>query len=133
MEKDGKVMIVSVTLPRLWNFKAGQCVKLCIPSLGWGSFLQWHPFALSSCELVDGNMVIRLMIRERKGFTAILANKGNPDHEMVALIDGPYGKQIPLRTYGTVLLFASGIGIAGVLLYAQQTLEEYDAQRTSCR
>jgi NAD(P)H-flavin reductase len=133
MEKDGKVMIVSVTLPRLWNFKAGQCVKLCIPSLDWGSFLQWHPFALSSCELVDGNMVIRLMIRERKGFTAILANKGNPDHEMVALIDGPYGKQIPLRTYGTVLLFASGIGIAGVLLYAQQTLEEYDAQRTSCR
>jgi NAD(P)H-flavin reductase len=78
-------------------------------------------------------MVIRLMIRERKGFTAILANKGNPNQEMVALIDGPYGKQIQLRTYSTVLLFASGIRIARILLYAQQTLEEYNAQRTSCR
>jgi predicted ferric reductase len=133
MEKDGKIMIVSITLPRPWDFKAGQHVKLCIPGLSWGSFLQWHPFTLSSYELVNGNMVIHLMIRERKGFTAMLANKGNPDHEMVALIDGPYGKQIQLRTYGTVLLFASGIGIAGLLLYAQQTLEEYDAQRTSCR
>jgi predicted ferric reductase len=133
VEKDGKIMIVSVTLPRSWNFKAGQHVKLCVPSLSWGSFLQWHPFTLSSYELVNGNMVIHLMIRERKGFTAILANKGNPDQEMVALIDGPYGKQIQLRTYSTVLLFASGIGIAGILLYAQQTLEEYDAQITSCR
>jgi predicted ferric reductase len=133
IEKDGKIMIVSVTLPRPWNFKAGQHIKLCIPSLSWVSFLQWHPFTLSSYELVNGKMVIHLMIRERKGFTAILANKGNLDQGMDALIDGPYGKQIQLRTYSTVLLFASGIGIAGILLYAQQTLEEYDAQRTSCR
>lgn len=133
VERDGKIMIMSITLPRSWNFKAGQHIKLCIPGLSWGSLLQWHPFAISSYELVNGNMVIHLMIRERKGFTAILANKGNPDQEIVALIDGPYGKQIQLRTYSTVLLFASGIGIAGILLYAQQTLEEYDAQRTSCR
>ena len=52
---------------------------------------------------------------------------------MLAVVDGPYGREIPLRTYGTVLLFASGIGIAGLLLYANQTLEEYNAQRTSCR
>ena len=118
MEKDGKIMIVSVTLPRPWHFKAGQHVKLCIPSLSRSSFLQWHPFALSSYEVFNGNTVIRLMIRERKGFTALLANKGYPDYEMVALINGPYGKQIQLRTYGTVLLFASRIGIARLLLYA---------------
>ena len=133
MEKDGKIMIISVTLPRSWNFKAGQHVKLCIPSLSWGSSFQWHPFALSSYELVNKNMVIRLMIRERKGFTAILANTRKPDQEMVALIDGPYGKHIELKTYSTVILFASGIGIAGLLLYAQQTLEEYYAQRACCR
>jgi NAD(P)H-flavin reductase len=133
MEKDGKIIIASVTLPRQWNFKAGQHINLCIPSLSWGSILQWHPFAISSYELVNGNMAIRLLIRERRGFTAMLANKGIPNQDMVALIDGPHGKPIQLRTYGTVLLFASGIGIAGLLLYAQQTLEEYYAQRTSCR
>jgi len=73
------------------------------------------------------------MIREREGLTAILASKGSPDREMLALIDGPYGREIPLRTYGIVLLFTSGIGITGLLLYAHQTLEEYYAQRTSCR
>lgn len=131
VERDSKIMIVSVTLPRPWDFKAGQYVKICIPCLSWSSCLQWHPFCLSSYELVNGNMVIRLMIREREGFTALLASKGTP--EMLALVDGPYGREIQLRTYGTVLLFASGIGIAGILLYAHQALEEYYAQRTSCR
>jgi predicted ferric reductase len=131
VEKDGKIMIVSVTLPRAWDFKAGQYVKICIPYLSWSSCLQWHPFAISSSELVNGDKVIRLMIRERKGFTALLANRGIP--EMLALVDGPYGREIQLRSYGTVLLFASGIGIAGLLLYAHQILEEYDAQKTSCR
>ncbi len=80
--------------------------------------MQWHPFTLLSCELVNGNVVVHLMIRERKGFIAMLANKRNPDNEMVVLIDGPYGKQIQLRTYGIVLLFASGIRIARLLFYA---------------
>jgi len=133
IKKDGKIMIVSITLARRWNLKAGQHVNLCIPSLQWGSILQWHPFNVSSYELINEDMVIDLIIRERKGFTATLANKWKPDHDMVALIDGPHGNQIQLRTYGTVLLFASGIGIAGLLLYVQQTLEDYDAQRTSCR
>ena len=130
MEKDGDVMIMFVTLPRRRDFKAGQHINICIPSLGC---FQWHPFALSSCELVNENTIIRLLIKERNGFTARLANIRNPDEEMVAFIDGPYGRRIELRTYGTVLLFASGIGIAGLLFYAQQTLEEYDEQRTSCR
>jgi hypothetical protein len=63
-------------------------------------------------------MVIYLMIRERKGFTVMLTNKGNPNHEIVALINGLYSKQIQLRTYSIVLLFASRIRIARLLLYA---------------
>jgi hypothetical protein len=62
-------------------------------------------------------MVIYLMIKERKGFTAMLANKGNPNHEIVALINSLYSKQIQLRTYSIVLLFASKIGITRLLLY----------------
>jgi NAD(P)H-flavin reductase len=131
VEKDGKIMIVSVTPPRPWDPKGGQYVKICIPYLSWSSCLQWHPFAISSYERVNNKMIIRLIIRERKGFTALLANRGDP--EMLALVDGPYGREIQLRSYGTVLLFASEIGIAGVLLYAQQILEDYDAQKTCCR
>jgi hypothetical protein len=78
-------------------------------------------------------MVIRLIIKERKRFTTILASKGSSDREMLAFVNSSYGREIQLRTYSTVLLFASGIGIAGLLLYAHQTLKEYYAQRTGCR
>jgi hypothetical protein len=63
-------------------------------------------------------MVICLIIRERKGFTAILANIKNLNYKIVALINSLYSKQILLRTYSIVLLFASKIEIAKVLLYA---------------
>jgi len=63
-------------------------------------------------------MVIRLIIREREGLTAILASKGSLNRKMLALIDSLYSKEIPLKTYSIILLFASKIGIARLLLYA---------------
>jgi hypothetical protein len=65
------------------------------------------------------------MIREREGLTAIFASKGSPDREMLALINSPYGREIPLKTYDIVLLFTNRIGITRLLLYAHQTLKEY--------
>ena len=50
---------------------------------------------------------------------------------MRAIVEGPYGKEIHLDEYGTVLLFATGIGIAGQLPYVKQLLENfhnYDAK-----
>ena len=44
---------------------------------------------------------------------------------MGAVIEGPYGKELDLELYGTVLLFAIGIGIAGQLPYVIQLLEGY--------
>ncbi|KAI9784310.1 MAG: hypothetical protein M1839_002371 [Geoglossum umbratile] len=45
--------------------------------------------------------------------------------EMKAIIEGPYGNELNLELYGTVLLFATGIGIAGQLPYVKQLLEGY--------
>lgn len=124
VEKDSKIIIVSITPPRPWDPRDSQYVKIYIPYLSWSSYLQWHPFTILLYERVNNKMIIRLIIRERKGFTALLANRGDP--EMLALVNGPYSREIQLRSYSTVLLFASEIGIAGVLLYAQQILEEYN-------
>ncbi|KAB2099591.1 hypothetical protein AG0111_0g12058 [Alternaria gaisen] len=44
---------------------------------------------------------------------------------MRAVVEGPYGNELPLDSYGTVLLFATGIGIAGQLPYVTQLLEGY--------
>jgi predicted ferric reductase len=45
--------------------------------------------------------------------------------KMRAIVEGPYGKELQLDSYGTVLLFATGIGIAGQLPYITRLLEGY--------
>jgi NAD(P)H-flavin reductase len=45
--------------------------------------------------------------------------------DLAAVIEGPYGKGLNLDSYGTVLLFATGIGIAGQLPFVAQLLEGY--------
>ncbi|KAI0190540.1 hypothetical protein F4808DRAFT_465644 [Astrocystis sublimbata] len=42
-----------------------------------------------------------------------------------ALIEGPYGRSLSLGEYGTVLLLATGVGIAGQLPYVKELLELY--------
>lgn len=42
-----------------------------------------------------------------------------------ACLDGPYGRDLKLETFETVLLFAKGIGIAGVLPHALQLVERF--------
>jgi NAD(P)H-flavin reductase len=39
------------------------------------------------------------------------------------ILDRPYGKDLKLKDYKTVLLFAKGIGIAGVLTYTLSLVE----------
>lgn len=43
---------------------------------------------------------------------------------MKAFIDGPYGRELDLSQYGTVLLFATDIGIAAQLPYLKQLIAE---------
>jgi NAD(P)H-flavin reductase len=46
---------------------------------------------------------------------------------MRAIVEGLYGKELDLESYDTVLLFATGIGIAGQLPYVTQLLEQYQS------
>ncbi|KAI9831039.1 MAG: hypothetical protein M1819_005277 [Sarea resinae] len=60
---------------------------------------------------------LTLVISARTGMTSrlharALANRHSPGHvQLPALIEGPYGGLESLHSYGTVLLFAGGIGI----------------------
>ena len=65
-------------------------------------------------------------VRHFKGYTTVLLpNAFNDESTMRTIIEGPYGNELHLDSYGTVLLFATGIGIAGQLPYVTQLLEEY--------
>jgi predicted ferric reductase len=125
----GNINVVSLTLPRPWKFKPGQHIKICMPTLGTATLLQWHPFVLAWYEISDGQPIVYVIIKEQRGFTMMVRKRT----QITTFIDGPYGEDIQLQSYGTILLFASGIGMAAQLLYVRRTLAEYDERRTSCR
>jgi len=52
------------------------------------------------------------LIQPRKGFTTDLFLPSKCFRRKI-IIKGPYGKDLHLESYGTVLLFATGIRIAG--------------------
>jgi hypothetical protein len=115
------VLILDVDSTRPWNVRPGQYVYISIMRLGFLSSLQRHPFAIAQ-DCPSSSMEIR--IKPQNGFTKelmSLAAKREP-YECKALIEGPYGAHYSLREYGTVVMFATGIGIAGHLSYIKDLL-----------
>lgn len=120
---------VHIRLSRSWRPQAGQWVYLCIPGASHTSFMQSHPFFVTWWYKDAGEDVIVLIVEKRKGFTRDLFHYATNDIDlrsgMRAIVEGPYGKELDLETYDTVLLFATGMGIAGQLSYVTQLLEQY--------
>ena len=116
---------VHVKLARPWHHRPGQYAYLSIP---WVN-CQSHPFYVSWWYRDKDNDYIVFIIQKKNGFTKNLFSYANndlsQDSEMRALVEGPYGKELNLESYGTVLLFATDIGIAGQLPYVAQLLERY--------
>lgn len=125
----GEAMRVTLDLARPWTFRPGQHVYLYMPSVGmWTS----HPFTVAWSEekaveqdkemTVDRKEILELqktslslVIRRRTGFTDRLYRKAEQakDGQLAvrAFVEGPYGGVGMLHSYGTVMLFAGGIGI----------------------
>jgi predicted ferric reductase len=128
---------VHVRVSRTWRPRAGQYVYLSIPGVSHTSFVQSHPFFVSWWYRDAEGDVIVFIVQKRKGFTQDLfrhtTNDVDQRNEMRAIIEGPYGKELDLKSYGTILLFATGIGIAGQLPYITRLLEEYHNSREKNR
>lgn len=125
----GDAIRVTIRVARPWKFKPGQHIYLYLPSVGWWTS---HPFSLAwSDEAQDvysekglptdqrdvlsmKKTTMSLIIRRRTGFTDKLWQKAEKSETgrfvSTAIIEGPYGSQT-LSSYGTVMLFAAGVGI----------------------
>jgi predicted ferric reductase len=125
----GNACRVTVTLARPWFFRPGQHAYLYMPKIGlWQS----HPFSVAWSEETgrpDGEKLpmnrrdvlgrhktsMSFVIRSRTGFTRSLYRKAaaQPDGKLLttAYIEGPYGGRHLMHSYGTVMLFAGGVGI----------------------
>ena len=114
---------VQIKVPRPWKIRAGQYVYIWMSGVSFWSTFQSHPFVISWWDDVQGKGVnIYLLISPRSGFTGkLLRHTGS--RALSCWIDGPYGLWLNAADYGSVLMFATGIGIAAQVPYVKEILQ----------
>jgi predicted ferric reductase len=80
---------------------------------------------------------VSLLVRARGGFTRKLWERANaqPDKKWRTrgALEGPYGGHDSLRSYGTLLLFAGGVGITHQVQYVKDFVEGYNNGTAAAR
>ena len=142
----GDAMMVTLSVARTWNLKPGQYIFLYLPSVGlWTS----HPFTVAWHDTIEEDAVekkelprswsdiratlkmtrLHLVVRQRTGFTGNLYKRVEKKEDQcttfAALVEGPYGQPCHLESYGTVMLFAGGVGITHQLPYVRHLINGF--------
>jgi hypothetical protein len=145
---------VTIDMPRPWAFKPGHHAYLYMPSIGlWTS----HPFSVAwSSEIVDPTLMgdeklvmnkqdilamkatsMAFVIRARTGFTKKLIAKAesSPDGRFTtrSFAEGPYGGMHMMHSYGTVMLFAGGVGITHQVPHVRDLVAGYSNGTVAAR
>ncbi|KAH6890304.1 ferric reductase like transmembrane component-domain-containing protein [Thelonectria olida] len=139
----GNAVRLTTTLARPWSTRPGQHAYLYMPSI---SLWQSHPFSIAWVDGVEDPSTDRLastrqdlmapqqqrvsyIIRARTGFTDNLYKKAAAAPggrlETTCYSEGPYGGTHSLDSYGTVVLFAGGVGITHQVPYVQRLVNGF--------
>ncbi|KAI1919977.1 hypothetical protein LOZ65_004256 [Ophidiomyces ophidiicola] len=127
---------VCVTLPRPLVVRPGQYISLRIPGVSWWSWAQSHPFMVTSWS-PERQSTLELLVQPRQGFTADLVlharTESGVSFSFPALFSGPHGVTEPLTRYETVIVVASGVGVAAVMSYLKQLIHDYNVGTSQTR
>jgi hypothetical protein len=137
-------MRITLKMARPWTFQPGQHIYLYIPAVGWWTS---HPFSVGWSEAEEivtdekGLPVTRqdmfgtkhtslsLLVRRRTGFTDTLFKRAleapNSQVTFRAFAEGPYGSIHSMDSYGTVVLFAGGVGITHQVPFVRHLVQGY--------
>lgn len=140
----GNAVRVTVDLARPWAFVPGQHAYLYMPSIG---LLSSHPFSVAwSHEAENPNETdglasnrqevlalrktsLSFIIRARTGFTYQLLKKAEAGQDgrlhTKCFLEGPYGGLHLMHSYGTVMLFAGGVGITHQIPHVRDLVAGY--------
>lgn len=151
---DGDAVKLRLRLSRHVKVEPGQYIGLWIPAISFRSSLQSHPFAVTTWAQ-GKQQYLDLLIEPRKGWTRTLLELGRANSKMLgeqkgsgtkeggialdgvpsylAFFTGPHGPTAPASDYETVVMIASGYGIASQLPYLKQLLYGYNACKTRNR
>ena len=126
--------VVTLQLTHSWprEFRPGQFLYVRFLTVRYFAFLQSHPLYIASWK---GNTV-SLLIERRHGFTSTLRPNGislaTSSDLPKAIFEGPFGGEL-LESYGTAMLFATGIGIAAQLPYVRHLLEGHQRRKVKAQ
>ncbi|KAL9138614.1 MAG: hypothetical protein Q9175_000187 [Cornicularia normoerica] len=150
--KDVEACRVSIELVRPWNYRPGTHTYLHLPtvsfwmnhpfSIAWSderqtpyltAQLEKLPSTKTDVELAMSELptrtstTISLIIAKRTGMTATLFNKARASPNGIlttyGFVEGPYGGIDRLHSYGTVILFAAGVGITHQIGHVRDLLQ----------
>ncbi|KAJ7967901.1 Ferric reduction oxidase [Quillaja saponaria] len=125
----GTVELV-LSKPGNLRYNALSFIFLQVRDLSW---LQWHPFSVSSSPL-DGKHHLSVLIKVLGEWTAQLKGKISddellkelgvqPNTRITASVEGPYGHEVPYHLmYENLILVAGGIGLSPFLAILSDTL-----------
>ncbi|RDW86345.1 ferric reductase family protein [Aspergillus mulundensis] len=140
----GDAMRITLKLSRPWTFEPGQHMYLYIPAIGWWTS---HPFSIGWSDTEDAmsdekslpvssrdaygpqTTTVSLLVRRRTGFTDKLfqraVNAVDCRVSLTAFAEGPYGSIHSMDSYGSVLLFAGGVGITHLVPFCRHLVKGY--------
>ncbi|KAF3481558.1 uncharacterized protein GIQ15_04317 [Arthroderma uncinatum] len=109
-------------------------VALRIFAVSWWSWAQSHPFTVVSWSKGKQDAV-ELVIQPRRGLTADLLRLTDTEpgssFTLPAYVSGPHGVSESVERYTTVLMVASGPGIAAMIPYIKRLIHGFNAR--TCR
>lgn len=117
------------------KIEPGQHINLWMPSVRFWSFLQSHPFVVTSWAATP-QTTLDIFIQPRRGFTRDLlhlANQGKQADNKWVMFSGPHGQIIPTGKYEKVVMIADGAGIAAQLPHLKRLIHSYHARQVFTR
>jgi len=114
---------LEIQVHHLWDVQPGQYLFVTIPRLGIPDIFQRHPFWIVWWEkdLKGEVMKLEMLICKRRGFTQRLLL--HCENEYTTWISRPFGQSERFEDYGTVLMFATDVGITAHLPYLKKLME----------
>ncbi|KAH3438007.1 hypothetical protein KXW39_000827 [Aspergillus fumigatus] len=131
-----KAAHVRVLLPRPVKLEPGQYINLWMPSVSLWSWMQTHPFTVTSWSK-GAQDTIELLVKPRSGLTADLLRHADvaagSSISFLAVFTGPHGVSEEVSYYESVLVLASGSGIATAIPYLKKMIYGYNTCTSQVR
>ncbi|RMJ21260.1 FAD-binding domain-containing protein, partial [Aspergillus sp. HF37] len=132
----GIVIKVSLIVPRPVKVKAGQYINLWMPSVSLWSWVQTHPFMVTSWSRGKQD-ALDLLVQPHSGMTAGLLRQARAipgsSVSFLAFFTGPHGISADVSHYENALVVASGFGIAAVIPYVKKMIHGYNTCTSQIR